>query len=1119
MNLSAELQSVQAALDNLRRLQRKTELIAAVIVGSSIGLAIWILGIAVETIWHLSSPGRWLVLIILGLCSFIVLFLLRRRLTSDKRLRVGLESEEYWALEVGRFAAETIRDRLLNALQVNRRRENARDPQSEELARLALLQAAAELPAVDAEQVVDRRSFKLAAYPTSGTVILTVILLILFSNPFYLAAGRLFSPNVEYTAPPPFILSVEPAGGWGYRNEPVVFNIQALGAAPSEAGFYYRYAGGETQTEVVRLTDGKGSLSFSGFPNTFFYSIRRDEVKTPEYKFEVVIRPQVAELHYKVHPPRYTGRPTVVGRENVGDVEALPGSTLELKVRANKPLAEAWMQYLAAGLDSSRLDSLPMKAQGNSAEIQLRLQREGSYAVRLVDKDGHPDIDPVRYNIRLLIDETPSVRIVFPEGDVVLGEDMILPLAVEADDDYGLGKIVLEYQNLADSIVSTLTLPLKTVNARSVNVEYLWQLGSLALMPGDVLEYWAATYDNDDVRGPKRAASERRLVRLPTFEEIVASVEQSEETAFEKTEKTLDAAKQLRDEVARLAEEMKRNPNIDWQRRKQMDEAVAQQKDLNAQVEQARNALDELVDRLEKNDMLTAATLEKYQELQKLLSEVATPELKAAMEKLKAALESQDPEQIRQALEQFDQNREQFLQNIERSLNILKQLQLERKLDELARRAEELLHAQEHSLKAMEEGQIQDIPLAQEMMAQAMESLSESMCEAAKMAATAGEKELAETLDSLQIAMTQKDLTNRLRQTGADAACGDINAAQEKGRQSARDLAELQNTLKRAAADLKERHKKDLAKKLRRLTEELLIISEAQEDVIRESRELGTQSPRYRDLSGRQGDVRAALQGVTERTFDLARETFFITPQLGAALGKAIQETDNSISAYTERSPRSALTSQKRTLGEINRSAAELLSILNQLEGSQSSTGFDEMMQKLSEMASAQQGLNQQSMPIPGPGGEESALSGESMARLAAQQRALQQAMEQAAAEAQGMKEILGNLEGIAETMGEVAQDFEHQQVDERTRRLQRQIVNRLLDATRSAREQEYSKKRESRSGIDIARKPPTSMKMNLEREKLRRDLLRALQEGYTPDYRRLIREYFNALEQTNKQP
>jgi len=169
-------------------------------------------------------------------------------------------------------------------------------------------------------------------------------------------------------------------------------------------------------------------------------------------------------------------------------------------------------------------------------------------------------------------------------------------------------------------------------------------------------------------------------------------------------------------------------------------------------------------------------------------------------------------------------------------------------------------------------------------------------------------------------------------------------------------------------------------------------------------------------------------------------------------------------------------------------------------------------------MAGSQQGLNQQTMPMFGSEGQGMMPgAGDKLSQLAAQQRALQEQMQKASEGAQGMQEILGDLGQIAAQMGEVAKDLEDKNLGERTRRLQQQIVNRLLDATRSAREEEYSRQRESKSGEQMARRSPPPLMQELEQQRISRDLQKALQEGYTRDYRELIRQYFQALEQTGK--
>jgi len=495
--------------------------------------------------------------------------------------------------------------------------------------------------------------------------------------------------------------------------------------------------------------------------------------------------------------------------------------------------------------------------------------------------------------------------------------------------------------------------------------------------------------------------------------------------------------------------------------------------------------------------------------------------MREAMEKLRQAMEEQDPDQIREALEDLAMDQEEFLKNIERSMEILKQLQLERKLDELVKQIEEILHEQEDILGEMDGDEQQNTADRQKDLAKPMETFHNRLQETGNLAEENEAGDLAAQLDSLMQELASKDIPANMREAGAELSEGNKKEAKSGAEMNARDLAELLSKLNQMANDFKEAKKDELADKIRRTTEDMLYLSEDQEELSDQSKELGTQSPRYRTLAGRQDDIRSALGRIIEGLFEISKETFFITPDLGAALGKAAKDLDKAIERYTDRNPRSVSQSQTSALGSMNSAIRQLIDILGQIQDSNSSTGYEEMLERLSEMASSQSSLNQQSMPMPGQEGQQSMPGGQgsgSMQRLAAQQRELQRQMEELGDDAQGMQEILGDLDALAKNMGEVANDMEDQNVTQRTRRLQQQIVSRLLDATRSAREKEYSQKRESKSGEDITRRSPEQLQLDSDTQKLRRDLKRALQEGYTRDYRRLIRAYFRSLEEIEKQ-
>lgn len=1115
MNSSDDLNTARRILEELRREQLKIDLITGLGYALAVITTTWLICTIIEAGFKFQPPARSVLLIgaiLLTLSTVVYLFLSIKR---DPRLRRGRYAEEWWALRIGRSAPENIRDRLLNAIQVNSNRPLERGFFSTELTRKALYLVVTDLKDVHINEALDFSNRRKSLTAMSSALLILLLLSILLPTDLLDAANRMFHPRTIYANPPPFALSIDPAGGWAYRGEPVSFAIKAEGLSPERAEFVYHFDDGRSLIDEVSLIDGTGVIEFDGFPSDVVYFAKSSEVTSEEYRLQIIKRPQIKELQYRLFPPQYSRLPMMVGRENVGDVEALPGSRLEVNLSANKPLSQSWLLFQRSGRDTSVIDSLQLKVSGTSCTGQLKIMREGSYCIHLVDNDGHTNRDPITYRINLLIDDHPLARIAFPTEDVVLGDDMSLPLAIQADDDYGIGKIMLEFRALSqDSSIGSIPLNFDTKIDRMVQAEIVWKLENLSLFPGDVLEYWAIAWDNDLINGPKSGESERRLVRLPSMEEIVQDVEQSEEAGLEQAEKTLEAAKELKENISQIVEELKRNPNLNWEKQREMETAMQQQEDIRQQVEELAKRIDDLIEKLDKHDLITAQTLEKYQELQNLIAEISTPELELAMQKLREAMESQDPDKVREALEDFELGSEEYLEKIERSLNILQQLQLERKMDELVRMAEELLNQQEKILARVSESSTEELTLKQDEATKSMRMLQNNLQQTLELAEQAEEIILAAELDSISGTVDEKNIVGQM-DTAAQAFSEERrDNGQLLAENSARDLAELSTALKRSANMFKERRKTKLAGKLRRLAEELILVSQNQETLTTESKQTGPKSPRYRGFAAKQSDIYTALQGVIARLFVVSQETFFITPDLGAALGNAVSQLERALAGYSDRNPRTVTSPQQTALGEINRSALKVLNIIGELEGASSSTGYEEMIERLSQMASSQQGLNEQTMMMPGGQSEQMMPGGsDQFAKMAAQQRALQQGMQQLSGDSKGMQEILGDLEGIASSMGDVADDLEDRTVNERTKRLQQRIVSRLLDATRSVKQQEYSRRRESKIGQRFARKSPPSLRFDETRERLRRDLLRALQEGYTRDYRELIRNYFQALE------
>jgi hypothetical protein len=185
------------------------------------------------------------------------------------------------------------------------------------------------------------------------------------------------------------------------------------------------------------------------------------------------------------------------------------------------------------------------------------------------------------------------------------------------------------------------------------------------------------------------------------------------------------------------------------------------------------------------------------------------------------------------------------------------------------------------------------------------------------------------------------------------------------------------------------------------------------------------------------------------------------------------------------------------------------------MSSASSATGFEQYMEQMQKMAGRQGQLNEESLNFFQQNQGSLSMEQQSqLKRMAAEQKAIQESFENMSKEMQNRSDILGRLDHLSDQMGEVVQDLQEMTIDRKTIDRQQQILSRMLDAQKSVREKEYSKKRIAEAGKIYRRNSPDDP-TNIEDLRLKQlslDLNRALQEGFNPDYEKLIEEYFRAL-------
>lgn len=198
----------------------------------------------------------------------------------------------------------------------------------------------------------------------------------------------------------------------------------------------------------------------------------------------------------------------------------------------------------------------------------------------------------------------------------------------------------------------------------------------------------------------------------------------------------------------------------------------------------------------------------------------------------------------------------------------------------------------------------------------------------------------------------------------------------------------------------------------------------------------------------------------------------------------------------------------------LDQAVAGLRNAMQQMGGQQGmGMSMEQFMQRMLGLSGQQQGINQETQGL-GEQGMSQMQRQAAMARMAAQQAAVQKSLEQLMQEFGNKGEILGRLDQTAKDMEDVVKDLQQQRVDRQTLERQQQILSRMLDAQRSMRERDHSKERQAERSKTYRSLDPGALPGDLgeRKTKIQEDLMNALREKYSRDYRELIQKYFEAL-------
>ncbi len=1092
-------------LDEFIRKYYLNRLLQGLLLGLGGLLAFFIMASVIEYFGHFGSVIRGILFFGFIIFSLVIVFKFIA-IPLLKWMKVGKVLSYNKASELIGSHFPEIRDKLLNTLQLQ---EQANTSDSDLLI-ASINQRINNLSPFRFSTAIDLKSSarKYGKYTLLPLALLLAIL-IFQSSMITKPVDRILSYDRQFVKEAPFEFILKTRNLEVLKNSDLVIEMETSGKNLPADVFV------NIDQHLIKMEKtGKNTFSYS-MPNLtsdhhFFFS--DGEYQSLTYNIKVLPNPTLVNFKVNLIYPAYINKkPEVI--HNIGDLTVPLGTEIEW-VFNTKDADKVSFQ-----LDNKMIETLRAD---NHFTVKQNIRKSANYYLQLhnqyVDKR-----DTIKYALQVVPDRYPGI-VAEQQPDSI--NPFIYYFYGKADDDYGISKLNFVYKNVTKQD-GLKYLPVTIGKSTDEIFYYMVDLKTLIKLDGDEFEYYFEVWDNDGVNGKKSSKSQVFKTVSPDQKELRADAENSSKSIKSKMQEAMKEIQILQKRTNELNKELMESDNLDWQQQQKLKDFVAEQKKLEAKVEQLKNENKVKNEKEKQLNREEEELLQKQKELEKLFNEIMTPEMKELLKKLEDMMREQNKEGIQQQLEKMKLNNEDMKKQLDRTLEQYKQLEIEKNINEQVNELNKLAEKQEElAKKTLEKSESnEELKKQQDEINKKFEEIQN---EIKKIEEKNQELETPLKLDDTK--KEQEDIKESLGESSKSLEKKQNKKASENQKESSDEMEELAEKMKKSLEESQDEQQEEDYYTLRQILENLIELSVQEEALMQQMKDTRTYSPKFVELSAKQRKLKENAKMVEDSLLALSKRQVQIQSYINKEITNINHYMDKSIHHFGKVEISAGVAQQQYVMTGLNNLAVMLSESLKQMQeqmqekkksssqcknpgkkpgkpgksGKPKMGGIKKMQDEINkQMQEMKQGKQQGKSP-----------SSEQFARIAAQQEALRREMERLdkMLKEEGKPGALGDMEKTRKLMEQQEKDLVNKQINPETMKRMEEIDTRLLEHEKAEREQNQDNEREAEQAKDINNEMPPAIKAYLEKKAREMELLRSVPSELSPYYKDRVRVYFKKV-------
>ena len=781
------------------------------------------------------------------------------------------------------------------------------------------------------------------------------------------------------------------------------------------------------------------------------------------FHITVLNKPFISVFTVDIQPPSYTN----VSAEhliNVGDLKIAAGTN----VKWNFTTVDTDSLTMLFN-DSTK--TIGVKS-GNSFEVIKTFRNDVEYRVS-VSNLKLKDENNLFYKIQTISDLFPEIKVIQVSDSLNF---KIFHFKGNIIDDYGFNKLVFSIS--ADGKDTSIVLPFIPF---MLNQDFYFTFDFETVKNfGKSLKYYFSVYDNDIINHFKKSVSETFTFTFPDYQDVLAKENSDQNTIDQLFKKSAKLTDEIQQEFKDFKMKQINSEVSEWEKFQTVKDIMNKKSDLENVLNQikqqnkdANNFLNSFSE--EKSDIL-----KKQQQIDELLKDVLSDELKKLFEEFNELAKQFDSKKFDQLSKDMDSGLDDLAKQLDKNLQLLKKMKVEQKIERVIEELKKLAVSEKDNLQKLDKRsdliQIKESEKENESLIKDLENDYN------------GALEINKALDKPMNIFNFNNEFNSIKQNYSkvldDSEKGNKRKASEGIESNSKSLDQLVFAMDQMLKNNKSKQNKANIEDIKQILDNLIIVSFDQEKILNKFNSIDFNNPLINDLKIKQKNLQGQVVFVKDSLYALAKRS----PEISTVVNKEMLNLQNSVvSAFDNLDAGNIGGSrmyQQYGITAANNLALFLSEALenikqqekNSMPGDGDPENTDQKGSKsgMKSLKESQTSIREQLQQMidqmkKGDLGKMSKSIGQTLA----QQEIMQQLIRDMVNSGSVGSKASDQLKAIDQILEQSRKDLINKNITGELITRQNLILSKLLDAEKSEIERDFEDKRESKTATDVKKSNP----------------------------------------------